>query len=224
MPSSMNSQATPPPTRIHVFYDNSNIYGGALTVRTLNEPSSHWAAFRIYYRNMFHLIEGSRIVDDSILAGSVPPACDGLWEYARSHGYSTDLLKRVEKDDGRIGEQGVDELLHLKIANCLLDNEPQNRALVVATGDGKQSEFGTGFRTQIERALKRGWKVEVWSWDKTLNSCYGVLMGKFPGLEVKSLDAYYYSVTFLKGGMYYDWKNGVQIPHPVQERVVSPLP
>lgn len=193
-------------------------------MRKLTEPNAHWAAFRIYYRNLFQVIEGHRVVAEAVLAGSVPPSCEPLWEHARAAGYSTDLLRRVEKDDGSIGEQAVDELLHLKMANCLLDHRPTNRTLVVATGDGRKSEFGTGFRYQIERALKHGWSVELWSWSSTLNSCYGELCGKYQNLSVKTLDPYYFSVTFLKPGTYFLVRNGKQIPHAVAERIVAPLP
>jgi len=211
-------------TKTHVFFDNSNIYGGACDMRKINEPKSHWAAFRIYYRNHFQLIEHSRVVDEALLAGSVPPSCEGLWKYARAQGYSTDLLRRVEKDDGSVGEQGVDELLHLKIANCIIDNDPKGRVLVIATGDGRESEFGTGFKSQVESALKKNWEVEIWSWGPTLNRCYKNMAAKYPNLKVNLLDPYYLSVTFLQGGTYYLMRKGVKIPHPVAERVVAPLP
>ncbi len=210
-------------TKIHVFFDNSNIWGGAQEMRKLKEPKVHWAAFRMYYKNLFRLIQRNRAVEEAVLAGSVPPPCEPLWEYAREAGYSTDLLRRVEKEDGSIGEQGVDEMLHLKMANCLLDHDPADRVLIVATGDGRKSEFGTGFRYQVERALKRKWPVEVWSWSPTLNGCYGEMCGGFPNLSVKTIDPHYMSVTFVKGGNYYTVKNAQQIPHLVTDRIVAPL-
>ena len=146
-----------------------------------------------------------------------------MWEYARVHGYSTDLLHRVEKEDGSIAEQGVDELLHLKIANCILDHDPRDRVLVLATGDGRASEFGTGFKAQVERALKHDWAVEIWSWSPTLNRCYGIMAGKYPKLTVHSLDPHYLSVTFLQPGTYYFVNKGAKIPHVVAERIVAPL-
>lgn len=190
---------------IHVFFDNSNIWGGAQAVRNLTEPGVPWPALRIYYRNLFALIERGRDTATRELAGSVPPSCEALWEYARDHGYNTDLLRRVERDDGSIGEQGVDEVLHMKIANAILDY-PAPQTLVVATGDGKLSEFGTGFPTQIERALKHGWDAELWSWGLTLRE------GKYRKLEsdsagrfrVNLLDPHYRSLTFVKSGQYYE--------------------
>lgn len=190
---------------IHVFFDNSNIWGGAQSVRNLTEPGVPWPALRIYYRNLFALIEGGRPAATKVLAGSVPPSCKALWEYARAHGYDTDLLQRIERDDGSICEQGVDEVLHMKIANAVLDySAPQT--LVVATGDGKLSDFGTGFPSQIERALRHGWQAKLWSWGMTLNEKrYKKIEddsgGKF---TIKMLDRYYRSLTFVQGGEYYE--------------------
>lgn len=62
--------------------------------------------------------------------------------------------------------QAVDELLHLKILESLLDYTPlpsvPRPLLVVATGDANASEYNpTGFLGCIRRALERGWNVEI---------------------------------------------------------------
>ena len=210
--------------KAHLFFNNSNIWGGANALRKVNEPKGHWAGFRIYWRNLFQLMTKGHEVGEAVLGGSVPPQCAELWKYARREGFVTDLLRKVDKEDGSVGEQGVDELLHLKMANCLLDYDPRDHVLVIATGDGKESDFGTGFNTQIERALKRGWKVELWSWKSTMNRCYVALAKTYPNLSIHLLDPYYDSVTFMRGGTYFLMKNGVQVPHAVVDRVVAPLP
>ncbi|KAK5809750.1 hypothetical protein F5H01DRAFT_347454 [Linnemannia elongata] len=72
---------------------------------------------------------------------------------------------------GSQGEQGVDELLHLKMLETLLDHEPST--IVLATGDGGDSEFGGGgFYAVIKRALNRGWHVEIVSWEDQLSGVY----------------------------------------------------
>jgi len=148
---------------VHVFIDNSNIYGGAQRAARTIEPAVVDRAVRVYYRNLFQVVEQGQPVLTRVLAGSVPPGNDKLWAHARAYSYDTDLLRRVEHDDGRLLEQGVDELLHLKIANALLDHEPP-QTLVIVSGDGAVSDFNTGFPLQASRALRRGWRVEVWSW------------------------------------------------------------
>jgi hypothetical protein len=108
----------------------------------------------------------------------------------------------------------------LKIANALLDHDaPQT--LVIASGDGADSTFGTSFVRQAERALKRGWDVEVWSWDAQLTRKYDRLCREFPGrVIVRKLDPHYKSITFIKGGSY--TVNGSTVT--LKDRAVSQLP
>jgi hypothetical protein len=131
----------------------------------------------------------------------VPPGNDHLWNHARQAGYDTDLLKKVEKDDGRLGEQGVDELLHLKIANVLLDHEPP-QTLVLVTGDAKASDYGTSFLGQTERALKRGWDVHVWSWKGQLSPKFSKLTRPGRAVQLHHLDDLYYDLVYLEKGTF----------------------
>ncbi|KAG0266214.1 hypothetical protein DFQ27_009927 [Actinomortierella ambigua] len=76
------------------------------------------------------------------------------------------------------GEQCVDELLHLKILETLLDCEPG--VIVLATGDGAPSEYGGGgFYDVVKRALDRGWLVEIFSWEDQLSGCYLELVQEY---------------------------------------------
>ncbi len=191
----------------------------------MTEPGVPWSALRLHFENLFSLIEGGRQRSTAVLAGSVPPSCAALWDYARDQGYNTDLLRKVEREDGSVCEQGVDEILHMKIANAILDFDPP-QTLVVATGDGRVSEFGTGFITQIRRALKKAWDVEVWSWGETLNQRkYLELQAAYPGnVTIKYLDPHYRSVTFVRGGEYYEKDAlGNKTYYTVPPRRVEPL-
>jgi hypothetical protein len=209
---------------IHVFYDNSNVWGGAQAHRIATEPEVPWVALRIHTTHMFRLIEQARPAPTRVLAGSVPPSSEELWEWARKNKCQTDLLKRVESDDGSISEQGVDEILHLKIANVLIDH-PSTDTLVVVTGDGSVSEFGTGFIPQIERAIKLGWRVEVWSWSKTLSRKYLTLSKKWPQqVRLIALDPFYESVTFVQPGHYYRITDGKREEFDLDGRTASKLP
>ena len=186
----------------HVFVDNSNIFGGAQRAAGVLEPEAMWPAVRVYYRNLFQLIEGDGDAATRVLAGSVPPGNDELWRHAQRLGYDTDLLRRVDGDDGRLVEQAVDEMLHLKIAIALLDHEPP-QTLVIASGDGNEAPGGTSFPGQAERALRRGWLVEVWSWEEQLTSRYRNLCHAYPGqVTVQALDPFYRSITFVNAGTY----------------------
>jgi hypothetical protein len=69
---------------------------------------------------------------------------------------------------------------------------------VLLTGDGRGYSDGVGYHADIERLQKRGWGVEVLSWDI---SCNGGLRqwAVASGVYVK-LEDFYESVTFLEGG------------------------
>lgn len=68
-------------------------------------------------------------------------------------------------------EQGVDEILHLKMLESVVDCEEPS-TMVLATGDAAQAEYSDGFMANAERALKKGWKVELISWSKNISSMY----------------------------------------------------
>lgn len=68
-------------------------------------------------------------------------------------------------------EQGVDEILHLKMCQSILDVEEPS-TMVLATGDGAVAEMSDGFLAHVERALRKGWKVELISWGQQTNGGY----------------------------------------------------
>jgi hypothetical protein len=64
-------------------------------------------------------------------------------------------------------EQGVDEILHLKILQMLNTRPtpaPEGSTIVLATGDAACGQFNRdGFPGAVREAIKRGWTVELWS-------------------------------------------------------------
>jgi hypothetical protein len=120
-------------------------------------------------------------------------------EEARQMGYEINLLERVFKrkeqrssrlQDGHLAtdgtsaesesealrpvrcvEQGVDEILHLKICQSVLDTEWPG-TIVLATGDAAEAEYSDGFLRMIERALARGWRVELVAFMANMSSAY----------------------------------------------------
>jgi hypothetical protein len=193
-------------------------------MRAKIEPAVPWFAFRIYFRNLYDLVTNGRGTMTKVLAGSVPPETEDLWTYARNLGFNTDLLHRVEKFEGGKSEQGVDEMLHLKMSNAVHDYDaPQIMALL--TGDGKVSDYGTSFPDQVKRALKRGWDVEVYSWTPSLSKNYQALMREYPTqLKIVELDTYYEQLTFVKGGEYYRKEpDGTKVYFTISDRFVKPL-
>ncbi|CAG8541997.1 2812_t:CDS:2 [Paraglomus occultum] len=188
---------------IHVFIDNSNILMGFYSYyrgQLARNSKSRKAAGdnvnteaqiqpRLSYDALFTILERGRNVTRKVLVASSPLYQD-LTE-AEATGYEVSVLERIVKsnsdethDTRRRGqytsierEQCVDELLHLKILQSLLEYHPP-ATLVLASGDGNDGEyFQGGFRKCVVMALNRGWKVEIISWQHQLS--HNFLQPKF---------------------------------------------
>ncbi|KAH0845558.1 hypothetical protein AYO21_05487 [Fonsecaea monophora] len=68
-------------------------------------------------------------------------------------------------------EQAVDEILHLKILESIVDSEKPS-TIVLATGDAAEAEYSGGFLRMVERALEKQWKVELVSFRLNTSSLY----------------------------------------------------
>ncbi|KKY26913.1 hypothetical protein UCRPC4_g01379 [Phaeomoniella chlamydospora] len=68
-------------------------------------------------------------------------------------------------------EQAVDEILHLKILESIVDADKPG-TIVLATGDAAMAEYSGGFLRMVERALSKGWVVELASFSAGLSSMY----------------------------------------------------
>ncbi|KAL2264013.1 hypothetical protein VTK26DRAFT_3568 [Humicola hyalothermophila] len=69
-------------------------------------------------------------------------------------------------------EQGVDELLHLKILQSAADGSGNPGTIVLATGDAANAQYSDGFKSNVERALRNGWHVELYSWSRNISSAW----------------------------------------------------
>jgi hypothetical protein len=133
------------------------------------------------YNALFTILERERNIARKVLVAS-SPLYQPL-EKAVQSGYDVSVLKRVKSDSNSTQtdlndyqspfemekEQCVDELLHLKILESLLDYRAP-ATLVLASGDGKDAEyFEGGFHKCVIKALERGWKVEIISWKRQLS-------------------------------------------------------
>lgn len=147
------------------------------------------------FPNLSLILERSRPTAKKVLVGSDRlPSIDE----AETLGYETNILDRVNKvkfartsrllkgpgsqwspngpemagaAGNRWVEQGVDEILHLKILESLLDTE-EPATMVLATGDAAEAEYSDGFMRMVERALQRGWAVELVSFSLVCSNAY----------------------------------------------------
>ncbi|OTA89310.1 hypothetical protein M434DRAFT_79478 [Hypoxylon sp. CO27-5] len=74
----------------------------------------------------------------------------------------------VEYEVG-VGEQGVDENLHLNMMNSMWDHISCPGTMVLATGDAAEAEFSGGFLQYATRALDKGWKFELVTWRRAMS-------------------------------------------------------
>jgi hypothetical protein len=178
---------------IHVFVDASNIIIGfyeAMKRRLGRSPYTRLEGFEISFDSLVLLMERRRPVSKRILVGSAPelPAFDT----ARAVGYEVHVLEKVFKareltdrqkffrlqkgpittEEPKWGEQGVDELLHLKMSDSILGAKGVPGTMVLATGDAAEAEYSDGFKKYVEHALENGWKVELVSWKKNISNEY----------------------------------------------------
>ncbi|KAK5105516.1 hypothetical protein LTS08_001793 [Lithohypha guttulata] len=88
-----------------------------------------------------------------------------------SHGETSGSETPFKAVTYKYSEQAVDEILHLKISHSILDAEKPS-TIVLATGDAAEAEYSDGFLRMVERALSKGWMVELVSFKLNTSSLY----------------------------------------------------
>ncbi|PTU18168.1 hypothetical protein P175DRAFT_0511616 [Aspergillus ochraceoroseus IBT 24754] len=181
---------------IHVFVDMSNIMVGFHDTMKISRNIPIKTRIRrlpLSFQSFSLILERGRPTAKRILVGSDRFAAISEGKLL---GYEANILDRVQKvkqptsrqlkyrKNPRVGsheaghgsetndapeerwvEQGVDEILHLKILESLLDTD-KPATIVLATGDAAEAEFSGGFMKMVERALQRGWRVELISFSQ----------------------------------------------------------
>ncbi|KAJ5770069.1 uncharacterized protein N7511_002120 [Penicillium nucicola] len=186
---------------IHIIVDISNILVGFYdTVKLSRNIPLETRIRRLHmsFANLALIMERGRHVAKKVLVGSdrLP-----YLDEAERLGYEINILDRVQKfkhhtprhnnrprnlsgsnshgaggpetvasSKRQFREQGVDELLHLKMLESVLDSEPAT--IVLATGDAAVAEFSGGFMVMAERALERGWSIELVSFTQVTSYAY----------------------------------------------------
>ncbi|KAK2462816.1 hypothetical protein APHAL10511_005207 [Amanita phalloides] len=103
------------------------------------------------------------------------PPNDPIASTSTSTGTGTGTTGSAGAQRIRFREQGVDELLQLKLHQALAaeDVVREGATIVLATGDGNVGQFNEeGFLGPVRTALKRGWKVELYSWQGGLSRAW----------------------------------------------------
>ncbi|KAJ7202072.1 hypothetical protein GGX14DRAFT_654704 [Mycena pura] len=102
-----------------------------------------------------------------------PPIASSMHMHMAGRGANGHSPSATVPPKVRYREQGVDELLQLKLHQALaaLDGPPPPGAtIVLATGDGNVGQFNEdGFLGPVRTALKKGWRVELYAWEEGLS-------------------------------------------------------
>lgn len=178
---------------VHVFWDNSNIYIPAQDVAARQEGALAPREIRIHFGNLYDLASAHRPVERALCVGSVPPEMDGVWRNLRNAGVVVELFERGA-DSGK--EQGVDQCLQVHMLRALADADEPG-VVVLLTGDGAGYDTGAGFHADLERMHRKGWGIEVVSWEASCNQrlkAWAEAVGVFV-----PLDRYFNQVTFRAG-------------------------
>ena len=178
---------------VYIFMDNSNIFIPAQEIAATREDASAAREVRIQFDRLYELARAGRDVKSALCVGSVPPEMDAVWVKLRASGVNVELFERGE--DSR-SEQGVDQCLQVHMLRALVDVEKPG-VVVLLTGDGAGYWDGVGFHADLERMKRKGWGVEVLSWEASCNKrlkAWAEEVGVFVRLE-----DHYSSVTFRKG-------------------------
>lgn len=192
-----------PSNSIHIFVDASNISIGlhdSYKVQHGIPLDIHIKRLPLSFYNFSLILERCRPVAKRVLAGSDRTAAINE---AERLGYEVNILSRVHKakeytprqlkyrngpNSGGIPETGVssleerwveqcvDEILHLKMLESLIDTD-HPATIVLATGDAAEAEYSGGFLRMVERALQKGWHVEVVSF--AMNTSYAYKRKEF---------------------------------------------
>lgn len=178
--------------RVHIIWDNSNIFVSGRTVADNLEHRSK--KFRINFENLIDLAADGRQIEQVFCVGSVPPPTDSVWGHIEKRtGKRPELYERGAAS-GK--EQAVDQALQARMLRLGYDYDPPE-IIVLLSGDGSGFEDGVGFFSDIKRLHRFGWKVEVLSWQ---DHCKRAMKdwAEESALFVP-LDQFYASVTFQEG-------------------------
>lgn len=137
------------------FVDESNLVVGAPAGRVVN------------IGKLVQIIHQSRKTMETVVVGSGSNATKSThWKRWRQAGYT------VMNDPRRGKEVFVDEALLAQLGKTAARTYQPPRVLALVTGDGNQNHDRASFPDHLQTALLHGWHVELYSWKRSVHSCY----------------------------------------------------
>ena len=178
---------------VFVYWDTSNIFHEAQRLAEEREgtPGARYR-IRVNFDAILRLAHAGRDVRRAVAAGSVPPEVRQLWNRLERTGVEIQLFDRGGAERG---EQDMpDRLLQLRMLEDALDYNGDPGIAVLLTGDGAGYIEGAGFHSTLERMHRKGWRIEILSWEHSCNQRMR-RWAEENGVFV-ALDDFYEAVTF----------------------------
>jgi len=178
--------------KVFIYWDNSNIFISAKEVAAEREGGDARYRLRLHFHNLLHLASADRPIQHAFAVGSIPPELRHVWNRLENQGVEVQLFERGAH--GR--EIGVDQELQTRMLRDGFDHNGDPGIAVLLTGDGAGFADGAGFHADLERMHRKGWRIEVLSWEYSCNRRmkeWAKQNGKFI-----ALDDFYDNITFLE--------------------------
>uniref|UniRef100_A0A061S0Z5 K Homology domain-containing protein n=1 Tax=Tetraselmis sp. GSL018 TaxID=582737 RepID=A0A061S0Z5_9CHLO len=189
---------------VHVFVDYSNIFISA-------QQGSAGISF-INPQTLKDRVVNERTPLTLKVAGSVgtdaqAEHCRRNWERA---GFQQHFVVRQAGQGER--ELSIDEKIVGEAYQELAKDFPRQQTLIILTGDGAENHGWGSFKSVVQRAMLKGWKVELWCWSNTVSPVYRTFAKTYPGnFNLYQLDIHRREIMIQRGG-------GRQSPHLASRR------
>ena len=182
-------------SRIFLYIDNSNVFIEAKRLAPQYNGGDPGVKYRVRidYDNLVNLCTCKRPLARAIVAGSVPPELQNLWQRLKNRGVTVRMYQRAPG----MGEQEVPDL-HLETAmyKDIVREKNHPGIAVLVTGDGGGFETDDGMGAALRAMHTNGWGVEVLSWKHCIN--HQMLDWVQQNGVFVALDDFYLSITFLE--------------------------
>ena len=172
------------PPKVWVYADDSNLWieGKKAYAKVHNLLTSEDSRARFDYGQLYEVGAEGREVGGTTLYGSEPPEADTVWAKAKKQGWKVDI-KQKSYHTGK--EKQVDVQLVADVVDLV--GQMKNGTVIIVSGD-------SDYIPAINKALARGWKVEVWSWEKALSANIREHDRRGKGLHVEQLNGHIHQI------------------------------
>jgi len=92
-------------------------------------------------------------------------------------------------------ELSIDEKIVGEAYQELAKDFSRQQTLIILTGDGAENHGWGSFKSVVQRAMLKGWKVELWCWSSSVSNVYRKFAQVYPGnFNLYQLDIYRHEI------------------------------